>query len=63
MRIRFLEIAEANFSSFSIELGRILFATASEAEVVAKKYCNKIAESYLHRICSGVSPSWLTMLT
>lgn len=39
---RFLEIAESNFSSYSIELGRILFAAVSEVEVVAKKYCNKI---------------------
>lgn len=40
---RFLEIAESNFSSYSIELGRILFAASSEVDVVAKKYC-KILE-------------------
>lgn len=39
---RFLEISEPNFSSYSIELGRILFASASEIDVVAKKYCNTI---------------------
>lgn len=39
---RFLEIAEPNFSSYSIELGRILFAAASEVDVVAKKYCLKL---------------------
>ncbi|NLW82532.1 MAG: hypothetical protein GXY42_12810 [Desulfovibrionales bacterium] len=39
---RFLEIAESNFSSYSIELGRILFSAASEVDVVAKKYCHTI---------------------
>jgi len=39
---RFLEIAEANFSSYSIELGRILFSAASEVDIVAKKYCHNI---------------------
>ena len=39
---RFLEIAESNFSSYSIELGRILFAAASEVDVIAKKYCQQI---------------------
>lgn len=43
---RFLEIAESNFSSYSIELGRILFAAASEIDVVAKKYCQKIEPNF-----------------
>lgn len=42
---RFLEIAESNFSSYSIELGRILFAAASEVDVIAKKYCQKLENS------------------
>jgi len=38
---RFLEITTSNFASYSIELGRILFAAASEVEVVARLYCQK----------------------
>lgn len=39
---RFLELTSANFSSYSIELGRMLFAAASEIDVVAKQYCRKL---------------------
>ena len=39
---RFLELTTANFSSYSIELGRMLFAAASEIDVVAKQYCRKL---------------------
>jgi hypothetical protein len=39
---RFLEITTSNFSSYSVELGRILFAAASEVDIVSKMYCQKI---------------------
>lgn len=39
---RFLEITTSNFSSYSVELGRILFAAASEVDIVLKMYCQKI---------------------
>lgn len=39
---RFLELTTANFESYSIELGRMLFAAASEVDVVAKQYCQQI---------------------
>lgn len=40
---RFLELTTANFESYSIELGRMLFAASSEVDVVAKQYCQRIA--------------------
>jgi hypothetical protein len=42
---RYLELTEANFSSYSLELARILFAAASEVDVVAKNLCKKINEN------------------
>lgn len=42
---RFLEISTQNLSSYSIELGRILFAAASEIDVVAKMYCQILDNS------------------
>ena len=39
---RYLEPAEANFEAYSLELARILFAAASEVDVVAKQLCNQI---------------------
>ena len=43
---RFLEIAASNFSSYSIELGRILFAAVSEIEIVASKYCHQLEQNF-----------------
>lgn len=40
---RYVEFAEANFDCFSLEISRILFAAASEADVVAKQLCRKIS--------------------
>ena len=39
---RYLELTQANFSSYSLELARILFAAASEVDVVSKLLCKKI---------------------
>jgi hypothetical protein len=39
---RYLEPTESNFSAHSLELARILFAAASEVDVVAKRLCSKI---------------------
>lgn len=39
---RYLEPTEANFEAYSLELVRILFAAASEVDVVAKQLCNQI---------------------
>ena len=39
---RYLEITPANFDAYSIELARILFAAASEVDVIAKGLCKKL---------------------
>lgn len=39
---RYLELTEPNLNSYSIELVRILFAAASEVDVVAKQLCQKL---------------------
>ncbi len=39
---RYVEFCEPNFKTFSIELARLLFAAASEVDVVAKLLCEKI---------------------
>lgn len=43
----FLEIATSNFSSYSIELGRILFAAASETEIVMHKHCQLLEHTHI----------------
>ena len=40
---RFVEFNERNFSTFSIELAHLLFAAASEVDVVAKLLCKHAA--------------------
>ena len=42
---RFLEPTQSNFDSYSLELARILFAAASEVDVVSKRLCQKIKEN------------------
>jgi len=42
---RYLEPTQANFDSYSLELARILFAAASEVDVVSKRLCEKINEN------------------
>lgn len=39
---RYIEFCDANLSVFSIELARVLFASASEVDVVAKLLCEQI---------------------
>lgn len=39
---RYVEFCEQNFDTFSIELAHLLFAAASEVDVVAKILCEKI---------------------
>jgi len=39
---RYVEFCEANFSVYSIELAHLLFAAASEVDVVAKLLCGQI---------------------
>lgn len=39
---RYVEPTEANFSTYSIELARLLSAAAAEVDVVAKQLCKKI---------------------
>jgi hypothetical protein len=39
---RYIEFCDANFSVFSVELGHLLFASASEVDVVAKLLCEQI---------------------
>jgi hypothetical protein len=40
---RYIEFSEPNFQVFSIELARLLFAAASEVDVIAKSLCKFIA--------------------
>jgi hypothetical protein len=40
---RYIEFCEANLAVFSIELAHLLFAAASEVDVVAKLLCEQIA--------------------
>jgi hypothetical protein len=40
---RYIEFANANLGVFSIELAHLLFAAASEVDVVAKLLCAEIA--------------------
>lgn len=39
---RYLEPTKDNFNSYSLELARILFAAASEVDVVAKRLCQEL---------------------
>src|SRR4030042_5009668 len=39
---RFIEFSEKNFECYSLEIARILFAAASEVDVVAKQLCVKV---------------------
>jgi hypothetical protein len=39
---RFVEFDERNFSCFSIEIARVLFAAAAEVDVVCKQVCRSI---------------------
>lgn len=39
---RFIELTTANFECYSTELSKMLFAAASEIDVVAKQYCTSI---------------------
>jgi hypothetical protein len=39
---RFIEFTTNNFSAYSVEMARILFAAASEVDVVAKLLCSKV---------------------
>lgn len=43
----FLEIATSNFSCYSIELGRILFAAVSETEIVTHKHCQQLENTHV----------------
>lgn len=50
---RFIELTTANFTCYSIEISRMLFAASSEIDVVAKQYCTSIhpqrrAENIVH---------------
>lgn len=40
---RFVEFTTNNFSAYSVEMARILFAAASEVDVVAKLLCSNVA--------------------
>ena len=40
---RYIEFSQQNFSTFSIELAHLLFAAASEVDVVAKLLCKQVA--------------------
>lgn len=42
---RYIEFTEENFTTHSLELARILFAAASEIDVVAKQLCKQIDEN------------------
>jgi hypothetical protein len=42
---RYIEFCEPNYQTYSIELAHLLFAAASEIEVVAKLLCEKVNSS------------------
>ena len=42
---RYIEFTKRNFPTYSIELAHLLFAAASEVDVVAKLICEKVAPS------------------
>jgi hypothetical protein len=44
---RYVEFTEANFRTFSIELAHILFAAASEVDVLSKLLCEKVSPGSL----------------
>ena len=46
---RFIEFRQENFAVFSIELAHLLFAAASEVDVVAKLLCKQVAPQSLCR--------------
>jgi hypothetical protein len=46
---RYVEFAEPNFSTYSIELTHLLFAAASEVDVLAKLLCEMTAPSLSRR--------------
>jgi len=42
---RYIELAEANYKTYSIELSRIILASSSEFDVIAKALCKAIDSS------------------
>lgn len=42
---RFIEFTTNNFSTYSVEMARILFASASEVDVIAKLLCTQVASA------------------
>ncbi len=46
---RYVEFCERNFQTFSVELAHLLFASASETDVVAKLYCAVLDPSNRHK--------------
>ena len=46
---RYVEFCEANFSVFSVELAHLLFAAASEVDVVAKLLCEQVSPAVPRR--------------
>lgn len=42
---RYIEFCEANLDTYSIELARLLFAAASEVDVIAKLLCERLQPS------------------
>ena len=57
---RFIEFDQGNFSCFSIECSRILLASSSEVDIVAKQFCQEAVEGckanniieYMEVMCS-----------
>jgi hypothetical protein len=59
---RYLELTQDNFKAYSLELARILFAAASEVDVVAKRLCERIegaadADS-INKYRSAIAPAY-----
>ncbi len=42
---RYVELSQANYRTYSVELARLLFAAASEVDVIAKATCALVAPS------------------
>jgi hypothetical protein len=50
---RFIEFREDNFSTYSIEIARLIMAAAAEVDVVAKLVCKKLAPDSRPRNING----------
>ena len=44
---RYVEVAEDNFGTYSVEYSRILLSASSEIDVISKSVCRELANRHL----------------